>query len=90
MSRKSSRLIQVTTLTVLPLILGILFLTLRGQTGKLPDRNSSSPYQFDQAVWGQDESTRAGRLRDPVDGPRRERRQREQQRKRAGRSGSQG
>ena len=59
MSRKSSRLIQLTTLTVLPLILGILFLTLRGQTGKLPDRNSSSPDQFDQAVWGQDESTRA-------------------------------
>jgi len=55
MPRRSPRVIQVTTMVVLSIIVGVLCLALREETGKLLHRNASSADQFDQAVCSQDD-----------------------------------
>jgi predicted choloylglycine hydrolase len=59
MPRRSPRVIQVTTMVVLSIIVGVLCLALREETGKLLHRNVCSADQFDQAVCSQDDPTRA-------------------------------
>jgi hypothetical protein len=59
MQRRSPRVIQVTTMVVLTIIVGVFYLALREETGKLLHRNFCSADQFDQAVCSQDDPTRA-------------------------------
>jgi hypothetical protein len=59
MPRRSPRVIQVSTMVVLPIIVGVLCLALRGETGKLLHRNVCSADQFDQAVCSQDDLAQA-------------------------------
>jgi hypothetical protein len=59
MQRRSPRVIQVTTMVVLTIIVGVFYLALREETGKLLHRNVCSADQFDQAVCSQDDLARA-------------------------------
>jgi hypothetical protein len=59
MPRRSPRVIQVTTMVVLPFIVGVLCLALREETGQLLHRNNSSADQFDQAVCSQGDLARS-------------------------------
>ncbi|HSR34064.1 MAG TPA: DUF4396 domain-containing protein [Anaerolineae bacterium] len=59
MARRSPRVIQVTTMVVVAIIVGVLCLALREETGKLLHRKASTADQFDQAVCSQDDLARA-------------------------------
>jgi hypothetical protein len=59
MQRRSPRVIQVTTMVVLTIIVGVFYLALREEPGKLLHRNVCSADQFDQAVCSQDDLAQA-------------------------------
>jgi predicted choloylglycine hydrolase len=59
MVKRTARAIQVTTMVVLPVIVGFLCLTMREETGSLLHRNASSADDFDQAICRQDDLARA-------------------------------
>jgi hypothetical protein len=54
MPRRSPRVIQVSTMVVLPIIVGVLCLALREETDQPFHRNASTADQLDQAVCSQD------------------------------------
>lgn len=59
MPKRTAGAIQVTTMVVLPILVGVLCLTLREETGKLLYQNASTADHFDQAVCSQDDLARA-------------------------------
>ena len=59
MQRRSPKVIQLATMVVLTVIVGVLFLALRGETGKLLPRNICSADQIEQAVCSQDNLAQA-------------------------------
>jgi len=57
--KRTARAIQVTTMVVLPILVGVLSLTLREEAGKLLYQNASTADHFDQAVCSQEDLDRA-------------------------------
>lgn len=59
MPKRTARAIQVTTMVVLPILVGVLCLTLREETDELLYQNASTADHFDQAICSQDDLARA-------------------------------
>jgi hypothetical protein len=59
MLKRTARAIQVTTIVVLPILVGVLCLTLREETCKILHWNASTADLFDQAICSQDDRARA-------------------------------